>query len=415
MEDIDYKILFETSSGLCLILDPQFTIIAVTEAYLAATMTVRENILNRNIFEVFPDNPDDLKANSVSNLRASLQRVLKNKTADSLAIIKYDIKKPESEGGAFEVRYWNPINSPVLDSENKVKYIIHKVEDVTEFVNLKQQGLEQEQLNENLKTLAQNLDRELLQKSKQILQGNIDLQETNEELLNKTAELLRSNEELSQFAATAAHDIKAPFRSVSGYLEIIRAKFAAQSQDPEILEAFERIGAARLRIAALLDGLLQFAQIAQSNESFKEVDLKKVLDEVLLNMEYNIKESKAKVIIKDELPILKGEHFQLVQLFQNLIANAIKFHGEDAPEIIISAMAAKEHYSFSVQDNGIGINPKYFNKIFKVFERLNSRDEYSGSGLGLAICKRIVTRHNGKLWVESEVGKGTVFFFTLHK
>lgn len=414
MEDIDYKILFEASPGLCLILDPDFKIVAVTDSYLATTMTVRENILNRNIFDVFPDNPDDLKANSVSNLRASLQRVLQNKIADSLAIIKYDIKKPESEGGTFEVRYWNPINSPILDSENQIKYIIHRVEDVTEFVNLKQQGLEQEQLNENLKTLAQNLDRELLQKSKQILQGNIALQEINEELLNKTGELLRSNEELSQFAATAAHDIKAPFRSVSGYLKIIRKRFA-QSEDPEVTEAFERIGAARLRIASLLDGLLSFAQIAQSNEPFKEVDLKKVLDEVLLNMEYNIKESEAKIHIKGDLPIVKGEQFQLVQLFQNLIANAIKFHGEETPEITISVMPAKEHYSFSVQDNGIGINPKYFNRIFKVFERLNGRDEYSGSGLGLAICQRIVTRHKGKLWVESEVGKGTIFFFTLHK
>ena len=131
----DFRTLFESVPGSYLVLLPDFTIIAVTDAYLKATMTTRENILGRGLFDVFPDNPQDPNATGVSNLRASLQRVLKNKVADTMAVQKYDIRQPQSEGGGFEERHWSPVNSPVLGSGQNLIYIIHRVEDVTEFIH----------------------------------------------------------------------------------------------------------------------------------------------------------------------------------------------------------------------------------------------------------------------------------------
>lgn len=412
--DIDYKELFESAPAACLVLKPNLSIVAVTNAYLSATMTKREEILGRGIFDVFPDNPNDQRADGVNNLRASLNRVLQNKAPDTMAIQKYDIRKPESEGGQFEVRYWSPVNLPVLSDKGEVKLIIHRVEDVTDFVNLTQKGLAQEETNTKLKSHSDKMDLELLLRNKEIRNANITLEELNTTLKLKTEELKRSNEELSRFAATASHDIKAPFRNVGAYLEVIKGKIGdALNEDPEIKDAFRRINSSRDRIATLLDDLLKFAQIAQNQEPFSTVDLNKVLDDVLKNMDFSIKEKNASVVIHGRMPVVKGHYSSLVQLFQNLIGNAIKFQDKKVPQVSVSVESANNSYKFMVKDNGIGIDPQYFNKIFQVFERLHNQEEYSGSGLGLTICQRIVERHGGKIGVESEPGVGTTFHFTL--
>ena len=136
----NFRLLFESTLGLYLVLKPDLTIVAVSDAYLNATMTKREDIVGRGLFDVFPDNPDDPAANGVSNLRASLERVLRNRTSDAMAVQKYDIRRPDSEGGGFTERYWSPVNSPVLNGGGEVLYILHRVEDVTDFVRLKQMG-----------------------------------------------------------------------------------------------------------------------------------------------------------------------------------------------------------------------------------------------------------------------------------
>jgi len=173
----DFRCLFESSPGLYLVLlpDENFTIVAVSDAYARATMTTREKIAGRPLFEVFPDNPDDPHATGVANLRASLGRVVHNKVPDTMAVQKYDIRRPESEGGGFEERYWSPINSPVLREDGKLSYIIHRVEDVTEFVNLKRKGIEQSALADRLRTEAERMESEIF------LRGQ-ELQQTNEKL-----------------------------------------------------------------------------------------------------------------------------------------------------------------------------------------------------------------------------------------
>ncbi len=142
--DPDFRTLFESAPGLYLVLTPDLRIVAVSNAYLHATMTTREEIMGRGLFEVFPDNPEDPAADGVRNLRASLDRVLQTRAGDAMAVQKYDVRRPQSEGGEFEERYWSPFNSPVLDSNGEVLYIIHRVEDVTEFIRLKQAGHEHE-------------------------------------------------------------------------------------------------------------------------------------------------------------------------------------------------------------------------------------------------------------------------------
>lgn len=412
--DVDYKKLFECSPGLYLILDPDLSIVAVTDSYLKATMTQRESILGHNIFEIFPDNPNDLNADGVSNLRASLNRVLKDKVIDTMAIQKYDIRKPVSEGGEFEVRYWSPFNAPILDPENRIKYIVHRVEDVTEFVQLKLKDEEQKEIFDKLKILNDNMTLEMLQRGKELQHANQVLQETNLELKLKTEELKRSNEELSQFAATASHDIKAPFRTIGSYLYIIKKRLSNKIFDDEIENAFFTIGAACSRIATLLDDLLEYSKVTRNHFIYSEVNLNKAIEDVLKNLDSNISDVKAKVSIPEQLPIVKGHEFQLIQLFQNFILNAIKFQPPGSvPEVIITVDPFDKYYQFKVEDNGIGIEPKYFDKIFMVFERLNSQEEYAGSGLGLSICKRIIENHGGRIWVESEIGKGTKFFFTI--
>lgn len=410
---IDFKSLFEKSPGLFLILDPQLMIVAVTDEYEKATLTKREDILGKNLFEIFPDNPEDKNASGVHNLKISLERVLQSKMPDTMAIQKYDIRLPLSEGGNYIEKYWSPYNTPILNEQGQVIYIIHKVDDVSGFMKLKQKEREQENENKELKSLTLDLDSKIIENGKDLLQANLSLKMVNDQLLVKALELKRSNEELSRFAATASHDIKAPFRSVGGYLQLIKDKLGDYAKDEELVQYFERISSARTRISNLLDDLLRFAQITQSSEPFKEVDVNEILNDVLKNLDYNLKETGAEIIIEKEMPVIKGQQSLILQLFQNLISNGIKFQQKNKPTIVITSKEEDDYYVFSVKDNGIGINEKYFEKIFGVFERLHGQDQYTGSGLGLSICQKIVHQHGGKIWVESELEKGTTFYFTI--
>lgn len=168
----DFRTLFEASPGLYLVLHPDLTIVAVSDAYLRATMTRREEILGRGLFDVFPDNPDDPSATGTRNLRASLQQVIQNRAPDPMAVQKYDIRRPESEGGGFEERFWSPVNSPVLGSSGELLYIIHRVEDVTEFVRLKQLGSEQRKLADELQSRAASMEMEVYLRAQEVQEAN---------------------------------------------------------------------------------------------------------------------------------------------------------------------------------------------------------------------------------------------------
>ncbi len=178
----DFRALFEAAPGLYLVLTPDLLIVAVSDAYLNATLTTREGILGRNIFDVFPDNPDDPAASGVSNLRASLHRVLQTRESDTMAVQKYDVRRPAVEGGGFEERYWSPVNSPVCGPDGQLTHIIHRVEDVSEFVRLRQTGRAQEELAHQLQGRAQRMEAEIYQRAQQVAEANRKLTAVNDSL-----------------------------------------------------------------------------------------------------------------------------------------------------------------------------------------------------------------------------------------
>lgn len=187
----DFRLLFESAPGLYLVLAPDLRIVAASDAYLRATMTRRDDLLGRDIFDAFPDNPQDPTASGVRNLRASLERVLRHRTADTMAVQKYDIRRPEAEGGCFEERHWSPVNSPVFSPDRELVYIIHRVEDVTELVRLQEAGTEQSKLTEELRDRALRMEADIFLRSR-------ELDEANERLRRANAELAHLNEELAQ-------------------------------------------------------------------------------------------------------------------------------------------------------------------------------------------------------------------------
>ncbi|HTB06300.1 MAG TPA: PAS domain S-box protein [Bacteroidia bacterium] len=230
------------------------------------------------------------------------------------------------------------------------------------------------------------------------------------ELEKKTKELERSNTELEQFAYVASHDLQEPLRTVSSYVQLLASRYHGKlDKDADEFIDFAVDGSKRMRL--LIQSLLEYSRVNRV-KPFEWVDVNNVLDEVMLDMQDQIKESGAK-IIHNGLPKIHGDVVLIGQLFQNLIGNAIKFRGDEIPEIHISAKKQNDKYLFSVKDNGIGMLQEYGEKIFVIFQRLNNRNKYPGTGIGLSICKKIVERHGGKIWVESEPGKGSNFFFTI--
>ncbi len=231
------------------------------------------------------------------------------------------------------------------------------------------------------------------------------------ELQQQKQDLARSNDELQQFAYVASHDLQEPLRMITSYLELLERRYKGQL-DPKADQfiAYAVDGAARMQI--LINDLLQYSRVGSRGQLLEQVDCEVVLQNVLRNLQVAIAENKA-IITHDSLPQVNADLTQLTQVFQNLIGNAIKFHGEDPPKIHIGIVERNDKWLFSVCDNGIGIESQYVDRIFVIFQRLHSRTDYPGTGMGLAICKKIVERHGGTLWVESTPHKGSTFYFTL--
>jgi PAS domain S-box-containing protein len=230
-------------------------------------------------------------------------------------------------------------------------------------------------------------------------------------LQQTTEDLERSNRDLEQFAYVASHDLQEPLRAVGGYVKLLQLRFAEKLDSAAlryIAGAFE--GATRME--RLITDLLAFSRVGTRGGNFVLADLDAVLDQALRNLQAGIESARA-TITHDPLPVLSVDGTQMMQLFQNLIGNALKFHSEAPPPIHIGAQRQEGRWVFSVRDNGIGIEPQYYERIFQIFQRLHTRKVYSGTGIGLAICKKIVERHGGTIWVESEPGQGSTFYFAI--
>jgi PAS domain S-box-containing protein len=232
-----------------------------------------------------------------------------------------------------------------------------------------------------------------------------------EELEITMNDLEHSNKELEQFAYITSHDLREPLRMITSFLQLLERRYKDQlDQDANEFIGFAVDGAKRLD--AMTNDLLQYSKITSEKREVTQVNFERVLEYALTNLKVPIEENKA-VITHDPLPTINGDEQLKVQLFQNIIGNAIKYRSEKTPEIHISATKEKNHYLFSIKDNGIGISPEHLERIFTIFQRLHTNEEYEGTGIGLAIAQKIVHQQGGQIWVESEIGKGTTFYFTI--
>jgi signal transduction histidine kinase len=255
------------------------------------------------------------------------------------------------------------------------------------------------------------LERRVQERTAELSQANAELQQEIAERHRAEEELRRSNQELEDFAAVASHDLQAPLRSVSGYLELLdrRYKGTLNSSGKEFISAAVN-GAKQMH--TMINDLLKVARIRTRGAPFVAVQCSEILDRSLRNLAADIREKGASVTYAS-LPAVLGDGTQLVQLFQNLIGNAVKYAADRQPVVHVGVEQRGDDWLFSVRDNGIGIDPRHHKRIFEIFQRLHGAQEYAGTGIGLAVCRRIVERHNGRIWVESEPGKGSTFFFTL--
>ncbi len=229
-------------------------------------------------------------------------------------------------------------------------------------------------------------------------------------LKEKSEELSRSNAELEQFAYVASHDLQEPLRMVTSYVQLLEKRYKDKlDEDANEFINYAVDGSIRMRV--LINSLLEYSRVNRV-KPFEKIYMNELMGDILQNLKGQITENNAAIKVNN-LPDIIGDPILINQLFQNLISNAIKFKGEKAPEIIISGEKLSDEYLFSVKDNGIGIKKEYAEKIFVIFQRLHSKEKYPGTGIGLAICKKIVERHNGRIWMESEAGKGSTFYFTI--
>jgi signal transduction histidine kinase len=395
----DFRALFESAPGLYLVLLPDLTIVAVSQAYLRATMTKREQILGRGIFEVFPDNPDDPNADGAKNLRASLSRVVKTRAADTMPVQKYDIRRPESKGGAYEERHWSPVNSPVFGPNGELAYIIHRVEDVTEFVKLKQLGIEQEKLTKQLRTKADNMEAEVYERARQLEEAN----------------RLRL-ESVGRLAGGIAHDFNNLLAVILGNAQILESG----AVDAKMRHGLEQIREAAGNAAALTRQLLAYSR--QQVLEPQVIDLNAVVRKIEPLVRRLIGEDiDFKTMLDPKLGKVKADPGQIEQVIMNLTINArdampvggkliVETSNVEANQDYLSqhtAVPAGQYATIAVSDTGIGFDQAMQARIFEPF--FTTKQKGKGTGLGLATVYGIVKQSGGHIWVYSEPGLGTIF------
>jgi len=468
----DFHSLFESAPGLYLVLTPDLRIVAVTDGYLRATMTTREGILGRYLFDVFPDNPADPSATGVNNLRASLERVRANRAADVMAIQKYDIRRPEPEGSIFEERYWSPINSPVFGRAGGIEYIIHRVEDVTEFVRLKQRGMQQDEATGALRRQAEQMEAEIYARAQELVEANRQLLSANvalnhlyrqiadltrqadrdlrvgmswhdpaeplsdsvapEEMLARVGRLIRARNQLEEqlrqaqkmeavgrLAGGIAHDFNNLLTVILGYSAILREELQAG----QALESVDEIEKAAARAASLTGQLLAFSR--KQVMRLRVLDLNSIVAGMKSMLQRLIGEDiSLKTELDPELAKVKADGGQIEQVLMNLAVNARDAMPDggtlliatrnvrpDAATAMRPARVSEGLVSLRVTDTGQGMDQETQKRIFEPF--FTTKAVGKGTGLGLATSYGIVEQCGGTIAVESEVGRGTTITILL--
>jgi PAS domain S-box-containing protein len=380
----DFRALFESAPGLYLVLDPELRIVAASDAYLAATMTRREDVLGRGIFDVFPDNPEDPAADGVRNLRASLQRVRDRRMPDAMAVQKYDIRRPD---GSFEVRYWSPRNSPVLDEQRQLAYVIHRVEDVTEYVRLQQRGDEQ---------------------AAEILRRSAELQDAN-------AKLRAASAAKSDFLSRMSHELRTPLTAIAGFGELL----ALSDLDDTRRGWAETILAASRHLGGLIDEILEIERIESGRMpvSLEPIPIRRAVDETLELVRPMAQGGGVALAPVEAAPgcgYVLADNQRLKQVLTNLVVNAIKYNRRGGSVRVTIEGAGVDRIRVAVHDTGRGIEESSLEQVFAPFERLDAAAAgIDGSGLGLAVSRGLVDAMGGRIGAASTAGAGSTFWFEL--
>lgn len=369
---LDFRLLFESAPGLYLVLDADLQIVAVSDAYLDATMTRRKDIVGRHLFEVFPDNPDDPYAIGTRKLRASLDTVLQTGRPHTMVVQKYEVRCPQSDGGQFEERYWSPMNTPVF-TEGRLTHIIHRVEDVTEFVRL---GQREDDLRASAETLR---------------------------------DAIRGKDE---FIATVSHELRTPMTSILGWARMLALGGLDDDLQREALDSIERSIRSQ---AKLIEDLLDDARIASGKLQLdrRMLDLVAVVEETVIQIR-PVAEAKKITVSIDTIPgryEMEGDPGRIQQILSNILGNAIKFTPEGGR---ISVRLRREETAALIEivDTGRGITDSLLPHVFDRFRQAArpADDRQGGLGLGLAIARELVEMHGGTIHAASDgEGKGSTF------
>ena len=347
----------------------------------------------------------------IANIELAFQNAEKEKRAAELIVANRELifQNEEKEKRAAELVIANiELAFQNTEKEKRAAELIIANRELI-FQNEEKEKRAAELIVANVELAFQNAEKE--KRAAELIVANRELIFQNEEKEKRAVELMIANKELEQFAFIASHDLQQPLRTVSNYIQVFEQDYVA-SLDATAFKYLRSIKNATQRMSALIKSLLLFSQLGY-NKKLANVDFKKIINEVIDDLNTMIENSDA-IIEVSEMPSLNAYEIEIRQVFQNLITNAIKFRKKDTQlKIKIYAENVDERWRFSVSDNGIGISPIYYTKIFDIFQRLHTNDEYEGSGIGLANCKKIVHLHQGQIGVESNPEKGTTFHFTI--
>jgi len=405
----EYIRLFRAVPGLYLVLKPDFTIVDASDAYLNATMTQRVSIVGRGIFDVFPDNPDEVAATGESNLRASLERVVRHRAPDTMAVQKYDIPRPETDGGGFEERYWSPVNSPVFnDAGDELLFVMHRVEDVTEFVRAKQTGSERERLVDELRSRAGQMEAEIYQRAQQIHGVNTQLREKNDELArlnDKASELDRLK---THFFANVSHELRTPLTLILGPVRRILNTSELSDDDRHDLEIVQRNASTLLKhVNNLLD--ISKLEAGSMEARYSQFDLTRLCR--LVGSHFETLAFDAGIHFDIAVPAevtAQADPEKLERVIQNLLSNAFKVTPRNG-KVVLTLNVDGQNAVISVGDSGPGIPREMREAVFERFRQLQTGSSAGGTGLGLSIVREFVALHGGAIEIGESAEGGAMF------
>jgi PAS domain S-box-containing protein len=408
----DFRNLFESAPGLYLVLRPKapFEIVAVSAAYLRATMTAREAVVGRRLFDVFPDNPADPDATGVRNLAASLERVVQTRSPDAMAVQKYDIRRPEQDGGGFEERWWSPVNSPVLGPNGELAYIIHRVEDVTEYIRLKTARVEEQRLTAELEMRAETMAAEILQRAQEVQEANRKLSSANDELARLYARTKELDALKTQFFANVSHELRTPLTLILAPVGRLLASCAESDPARSDLDVIARNARALLHH---VDNLLDVSKIeaGRMKPEYAEVDVARLVRRVASQFDALAHERRITFTVPAAEEIRAHvDADKVARIVLNLLSNAFKFTS-DGGRIRVELRCRGAGLRIEVADDGPGIPESEHEAIFDRSRQLDAgpRPRSDGVGLGLAIARDFAVLHGGTISAARAPEGGALF------